>query len=74
MDVHHGEVVGIAGNDGKGQTELIKALTGLRKVESGTVTINGEDVTGKAPRQITETGVGHVPEDRHKYGLILPLP
>ena len=53
---------------------LIQALTGLRKVESGTGTISGKDVTGKAPRHITETGVGHVPEDRHKYGLILPLP
>ena len=66
--------VGIAGIDGNGQSELIQALTGLRKVESGTVTINGKDVTSKTPRQITETGVGHVPEDRHKYGLILPLP
>jgi simple sugar transport system ATP-binding protein len=74
LDVHRGEVVGIAGIDGNGQTELIQALTGLRKVESGTVTICGKDVTGKAPRHITETGVGHVPEDRHKYGLILPLP
>lgn len=74
LDVHRGEVVGIAGIDGNGQSELIQALTGLRKVESGTVTINGKDVTGKAPRHITEAGVGHVPEDRHKYGLILPLP
>ncbi len=71
LDVHRGEVVGIAGIDGNGQSELIQALTGLRKVESGTVTIDGEDVTSKTPRQIAETGVGHVPEDRHKYGLSL---
>ncbi|WP_373862076.1 ABC transporter ATP-binding protein [Enterococcus florum] len=73
LDVRRGEVVGIAGIDGNGQSELIQALTGLRKIESGTVTLNGKDITGKKPRQITESGVGHVPEDRHKYGLILEL-
>lgn len=73
LDVHRGEVVGIAGIDGNGQTELIQALTGLRKVESGTVTLNGKDITGHKPRQVTEAGVGHVPEDRHKYGLVLQL-
>ncbi|MEO1768671.1 ABC transporter ATP-binding protein [Enterococcus sp. 665A] len=73
LDVHRGEVLGIAGIDGNGQSELIQALTGLRKVESGSVTLNSADITGKKPRQITESGVGHVPEDRHKYGLILQL-
>lgn len=71
LDVRRGEVVGIAGIDGNGQTELIQALTGLRKVESGSVILNGQDITNKKPRQITESGVGHVPEDRHKYGLVL---
>lgn len=67
-------MLGIAGIDGNGQSELIQALTGLRKIESGTITINGKDATNNKPREITEIGVGHVPEDRHKYGLVLPLP
>lgn len=73
LDVRAGEVVGIAGIDGNGQTELIQALTGLRKSESGSVELNGEAITNKHPRAITESGVGHVPEDRHKYGLILEM-
>ena len=74
LEVHRGEVLGIAGIDGNGQSELIQALTGLRKIESGTITINGKDATNNKSREITEMGVGHVPEDRHKYGLVLPLP
>ncbi|WP_071130188.1 ABC transporter ATP-binding protein [Enterococcus timonensis] len=73
LEVHAGEVLGIAGIDGNGQTELIQALTGLRKVESGKVFVKGEDVTNAHPRKITETGVSHVPEDRHKYGLVLEM-
>ncbi|WP_429951038.1 ABC transporter ATP-binding protein [Enterococcus sp. AZ170] len=73
LDVRAGEVVGIAGIDGNGQTELIQALTGLRKAESGSVELRGEAITNKHPRAITEAGVGHVPEDRHKYGLILDM-
>ncbi|MHC5228222.1 ABC transporter ATP-binding protein [Enterococcus sp. LJL99] len=73
LDVRAGEVVGIAGIDGNGQTELIQALTGLRKVESGSVTLNGDSITNMKPRKITESGVGHVPEDRHKYGLVLEM-
>lgn len=73
LDVRAGEVVGIAGIDGNGQTELIQALTGLRKVESGVVELLGKNITNKHPRKITEAGVGHVPEDRHKYGLILDM-
>lgn len=73
LQVRAGEVVGIAGIDGNGQSELIQALTGLRKVESGTIVLKDEDVTNKRPRKITEAGVAHVPEDRHKYGLILEL-
>lgn len=71
MSVRRGEIVGIAGIDGNGQSELIQAITGLQKVKSGIVTINSKDVTGKSPRQITETGIGHIPQDRHKYGLVL---
>ncbi len=73
LEVRAGEVLGIAGIDGNGQSELIQAITGLRKVESGKVYIDNQDVTNKRPRQITESGLGHVPEDRHKYGLILDM-
>lgn len=73
LEVRAGEVLGIAGIDGNGQSELIQAITGLRKTESGTVKIDGEDITNKKPRQIIQSGVGHVPEDRHKYGLVLDM-
>ncbi len=71
LSVRRGEIVGIAGIDGNGQSELIEAITGLKKVKSGKVTINSKDVTGKKPRVITETGIGHIPSDRHKHGLVL---
>ena len=71
LSVRRGEIVGIAGIDGNGQSELIEAITGLRKVKSGKITINSIDVTGKKPREITETGIGHIPQDRHKHGLVL---
>ena len=74
LSVRRGEIVGIAGIDGNGQTELIEAITGLRKVKSGKVTLNGKDITGLKPRQITETGIGHIPQDRHKHGLVLDFP
>lgn len=73
LEVRAGEVVGIAGIDGNGQTELVKALTGLAKVDLGNVILNGENINNKAPRKITEMGVGHVPEDRHKDGLVLEM-
>ncbi|PKC50738.1 hypothetical protein RhiirA1_405886, partial [Rhizophagus irregularis] len=57
--------------DGNGQSELIEAITGLRKVKSGKVIMNGQDVTNKKTRKITETGLGHIPSDRHKHGLVL---
>ncbi|KAF1304358.1 ABC transporter ATP-binding protein [Candidatus Enterococcus willemsii] len=73
LTVHAGEIVGIAGIDGNGQSELIQALTGLRKVESGRILLEDKDITNLRPRKITEAGVGHVPEDRHKYGLVLDM-
>ncbi|MFZ2305224.1 MAG: ABC transporter ATP-binding protein [Streptococcus suis] len=73
LDVRAGEIVGIAGIDGNGQSELIQAITGLRKVKSGSIMIKGEEVVGKSPRKITEMQVSHVPEDRHRDGLVLPL-
>ncbi|MFD1928644.1 ABC transporter ATP-binding protein [Sporosarcina siberiensis] len=71
LSVRRGEIMGIAGIDGNGQSELIEAITGLQKVKSGKITINSNDVTGKKPRKITETGIGHIPQDRHKHGLVL---
>ncbi len=71
FDVRAGEVLGIAGVQGNGQTELAEALTSLRKVERGTVTLLSHDITHATPREVIEAGVAHVPEDRHKHGLVL---
>ncbi|VQU53958.1 ABC transporter ATP-binding protein [Streptococcus pneumoniae] len=73
LDVRAGEIVGIAGIDGNGQSELIQAITGLRKVESGSIELKGDSIVGLHPRQITELSIGHVPEDRHRDGLILEM-
>ena len=73
LDVRAGEIVGIAGIDGNGQSELIQAITGLRKIESGSVELKGQSIVGLHPRQITELSVGHVPEDRHRDGLVLEM-
>ncbi|VJK72817.1 ABC transporter ATP-binding protein [Streptococcus pneumoniae] len=73
LDVRAGEIVGIAGIDGNGQSELIQAITGIRKVESGSIELKGDSIVGLHPRQITELSVGHVPEDRHRDGLILEM-
>ncbi|HEU9162235.1 TPA: ABC transporter ATP-binding protein [Streptococcus pneumoniae] len=73
LDVRAGEIVGIAGIDGNGQSELIQAITGLRKVESGSIELKGDSIVGLHLRQITELSVGHVPEDRHRDGLILEM-
>jgi simple sugar transport system ATP-binding protein len=74
FQVRAGEVLGIAGVQGNGQTELTEAITGLRHVKSGTVTIQDQDVTNASPRQVTEAGSAHIPEDRHKHGLVLSYP
>lgn len=74
LSVRKGEIVGIAGIDGNGQTELVEAIAGLRKVKSGTIKINGKEITNKRPRKITEAGLGHIPQDRHKHGLVLEFP
>lgn len=71
LDVKAGEILGIAGIEGNGQTELIEAITGLRKVKSGSVRLNNEPLENRKPRKIVESGVGHIPEDRHKHGLVL---
>jgi general nucleoside transport system ATP-binding protein len=69
--VRAGEILGIAGIDGNGQTELIDAITGLRRPQSGHVRIAGEDVTGATARRILDRGLSHIPEDRHLRGLVL---
>ncbi|MCM3787515.1 ABC transporter ATP-binding protein [Domibacillus indicus] len=74
LDVRAGEIVGICGVDGNGQTELIEAITGLRKAADGSIQLNGKDITGFKPRKVTEAGVGHIPQDRHKHGLVLDYP
>jgi len=71
LSVRRGEIVGIAGVDGNGQTELVEAITGLRKVESGKIFLNGKEITNQPSRKITEAGVGHIPQDRHRHGLVL---
>lgn len=71
LSVKAGEIVGIAGVDGNGQSELIEAITGLKKSESGTIMLNGKSIQNLPPRKVTESGIGHIPQDRHKHGLVL---
>jgi len=71
FSVRRGEIVCIAGIDGNGQSELIYALTGLLQPESGQILLNGEDITHKSIRERNSIGMAHIPEDRHKHGLIL---
>lgn len=74
LDVKAGEVLGIAGVQGNGQTELVRALTGLLKPVDGSISILGKDTTNASPRTITELGSAHIPEDRQKDGLVLSFP
>src|SRR5206468_4003377 len=64
LDVRGGEIVGVAGVDGNGQTELVDALTGLRKASGGTIVVGGRDVTQASAHEFLQEGVGHIPEDR----------
>lgn len=70
LDVHAGEILGIAGVDGNGQSELIYGITGLSPLEGGTIELNGTDVSKLSIRQRIEAGIGHIPEDRQKHGFI----
>lgn len=72
LEVRAGEIVGVAGVQGNGQRELVEALTGLRPAAGGRVWIAGRETTRATPRQITELGVAHIPEDREKHGLVMP--
>ena len=71
LTVRAGEIVGLAGVDANGQSELIEAITGLRHTDRGTIRIAGRDVTGTGPRERQEAGLGHIAEDRHRRGLVL---
>lgn len=71
FSVRAGEVLGIAGVQGNGQTELAEALTGLRPSHSGRISLAGRDLTNSPPRILTETGLAHIPEDRQRHGLVL---
>lgn len=71
LTVHEGEIIGLAGVDGNGQSELIEAITGLRSVESGSILLDGKDISSLPVRTRNELGMGHIPEDRQKRGLVL---
>ena len=71
LDIRAGEIVGIAGVEGNGQTELVEALTGMRNVESGSIVFKGKNIVKESIRQRIDDGMAHIPEDRHKRGLVL---
>ena len=69
--VHAGEIVCLAGIEGNGQTEFVSALTGLEKMSGGRITLNGKDISHASIRERSVDGMSHIPEDRHKHGLVL---
>jgi simple sugar transport system ATP-binding protein len=73
LDVRAGEIMALAGVQGNGQTELVEAIAGMRPVESGTITLNGRDITNESPRKVLDHGLGHIPEDRQRDGLVMSL-
>jgi simple sugar transport system ATP-binding protein len=73
LEVYGGEILGLAGVQGNGQTELVEALTGLRRPVAGRVRLLGHDITGASPRTITALGTAHIPEDRQKMGMVKPF-
>ena len=74
FEVRAGEIFGIAGVAGNGQDELVEAVVGLRHATSGTVTLAGTDITGASPRTLHKMGLGFVPGDRHRFGMVLSFP
>ena len=73
FEVRAGEIFGIAGVEGNGQTELIEAITGLRRPEKGRIILNDRDITGRPPKELYDAGMAHIPEDRTRMGLILDM-
>ncbi|MEU1658679.1 ABC transporter ATP-binding protein [Streptomyces griseofuscus] len=74
LTIHKGEVLGIAGVEGNGQSELVEAIMGMRHPDAGTITLDGADISQRATRQRREAGIGYIPEDRHRHGLLLEAP
>jgi simple sugar transport system ATP-binding protein len=74
LDIRAGEILGIAGVAGNGQDELVEALVGLRRPSTGTVELDGLDITGHDPRSVNAAGVAFVPADRHRFGIVLSFP
>jgi simple sugar transport system ATP-binding protein len=74
LEVRAGEILGLAGVQGNGQTELVEAITGLRTPVGGSIVLDGHDVTRSGVRRVTQRGVAHVPEDRQKHGMVAPFP
>ncbi|MBA2508405.1 MAG: ATP-binding cassette domain-containing protein, partial [Nocardioidaceae bacterium] len=74
LRIHAGEVLGIAGVEGNGQTELVEAVIGMRPAAAGSVALGGDDVTGWDTRRRRAAGIGYIPEDRHRHGLLLGAP
>ncbi|HEY3407510.1 MAG TPA: ATP-binding cassette domain-containing protein, partial [Propionicimonas sp.] len=72
--IHAGEVLGIAGVEGNGQAELVEVIMGMRRPTAGEVLLEGDDITTAGVREIREAGVGYIPEDRHRHGLLLEAP
>jgi general nucleoside transport system ATP-binding protein len=73
LEIRHGEIVGICGVEGNGQTELVETLAGLRRPDSGHVLLNGKEITGQNPHAVRLAGLSYIPEDRHHRGLVLPF-
>jgi simple sugar transport system ATP-binding protein len=73
LEVRAGEILGLAGVDGNGQSELIDVIAGLRHAESGRVILDGQDISHASARDTLDRGLGHIPEDRHRRGLVLPF-
>ncbi|HEY0805665.1 MAG TPA: ABC transporter ATP-binding protein, partial [Pseudonocardiaceae bacterium] len=73
LDVHAGEIVGVAGVQGNGQEQLVEALLGLRPPEAGSITLNGTELVGRTPKSVLADGLGYVPEDRQHDGLVGPF-
>jgi simple sugar transport system ATP-binding protein len=74
FDIHRGEVLGIAGVEGNGQAELVESIMGMRPAATGSITLDGQDIGGLSVRRRREAGIGYVPEDRHRHGLLLDAP
>jgi general nucleoside transport system ATP-binding protein len=74
LTIHEGEILGIAGVEGNGQAELVEAIMGMLPLDAGVVRLGDTDLTGMATRQRREAGIGYIPEDRHRHGLLLEFP